>query len=327
MVVELVRSLPIPPQGAHHLDVMNPSFMISVRHEGLPVDRAEELRDFGRQPRPALAVVTPVLRVGERQMLHKVRHIGHPRVQILIPATCEQLQMPWDTWDHQPALRVAAALEGLVICRPPVALHLHCPLDPAHDLGLVAPALVEGEAAVRLVEAKRREGIDAFLPAQHFKVHAIHLDQPHAPLHAVPVRELQRALSVVPVDLLRQLGPMRGERHAVAAPTREEVDEGEVVRLYDMLEVAVFEAIMGARPIRVQFRLPILLQPHLLPTLVLAFTSDLLLRGLLRLDRHPEGPPLGVYRAEPEVLGRDAQALLARLGIDNDLEVSTLDVV
>mmetsp|Transcript_115358 Transcript_115358/g.366845 ORF Transcript_115358/g.366845 Transcript_115358/m.366845 type:complete len:204 (+) Transcript_115358:496-1107(+) len=197
-----------------------------------------------REARPTLAVVPAVFGVREGQMLHQMRHVCHPRIQRLIPAAGLQLQATRHPGHQEAALGVAAALEGLVIVGPTVALHLDGALDPSNDLCLVALALEEREGAVALIEPQHRVGVDAFLAADRLEVHAIHLDEAHPPLHAVPVREELGGRVALAIGLVGKRFPLRGELSAMTAPTGKEVDEGVVMSLDHMLEAAVVKAVV-----------------------------------------------------------------------------------
>mmetsp|Transcript_73628 Transcript_73628/g.157947 ORF Transcript_73628/g.157947 Transcript_73628/m.157947 type:complete len:308 (+) Transcript_73628:453-1376(+) len=280
-----------------------------------------------RQVGPVLALVLAINGIREGEVLNFVRHIGHPRIQILITAPRHELQMAGNSGHDEAALGIAAPLEGLMMRRPAVGLHLDRPLDPSDDVRLIALAIEEREAPVRLVKADRGVRVDALILADFIEVDTVHPDKAHCAQNAIAIGELLGLALPFAVHLLGDLVPSRGELLAMAAPSSEEIDHGEVVTLDHLVKALVGEAVVRAGPICVQLRCSDLLLEFLHLALVLTFGFLLVRCDLLGLDRHAEGLALLIYGAQPEVLGHRVKPFLGGLGVHDDLQISAFDVV
>mmetsp|Transcript_70285 Transcript_70285/g.206164 ORF Transcript_70285/g.206164 Transcript_70285/m.206164 type:complete len:367 (+) Transcript_70285:328-1428(+) len=299
--------------------------MVAVSHEVPPVEGADVIQDVVRETVPALAVVLAIVGVREGEVLDEVRHVGHARVQVLVARPSHELEVAGHSGHLDPTLRVAAALAGLVVPHPAVGLHLDRALEPAEDLGLASLVVEEVERAIRLVEPEHRIRVDALRAAEILEVDAVYPDEAHGAVDAVLVLEEHGRLRAGTVHLPRDPVPDGRELLAVAAPAGEEVDEREVVCLEDMLEALVLEAVVRARPVRVELLLPVLLLEPLHLLLVVLRGLVLALRRLVRLYGHAVGAALLVHGPQPEVLGEGVD-LNAALGEDGDPKVAALDV-
>mmetsp|Transcript_121395 Transcript_121395/g.329666 ORF Transcript_121395/g.329666 Transcript_121395/m.329666 type:complete len:344 (+) Transcript_121395:324-1355(+) len=322
LVAELERNFLVGAHGANHLHVVDPCLVEFRGHELSRVNRVEVLHNVAREARPQLAEDSAVGRVGEGQVLHQMRHVGHPAIQVLVaPARCE-LQVAGHARNVQLALHVAALFEFLVVLAPRVRLRLHSPFNPSLHFVFLPVAVEDGEGPVSLVQPEGGVRVDAQLVALLPEIHAIHLDQPDRPHDLAAVQELHV------LDGLGQVVPGRRELLAVAAPASEEVDEGEVVTLDDVIETLVLEAVVRAAPVSVQLRLAVLLAHRLHLFLVLGLANVLVVvAGGLRTSRRRAGDPtIDVHRPQGEIL-RLGHPLLGAPREHGHLEVAALNVI
>mmetsp|Transcript_4819 Transcript_4819/g.8745 ORF Transcript_4819/g.8745 Transcript_4819/m.8745 type:complete len:266 (+) Transcript_4819:496-1293(+) len=262
----------------------------------------------------------PILRIREREMVQLVGDVRHPGVQILIAASGHQFEMSRHAGHLETAFRVASSLKSLVVRCPSVGLHFYRTLEPPDDVRLVALALVDGEGAIGLVQPNCRVCIDALLVAELLEVNAVHPDETNSAIRAITVGERLRAAAVLAVDLRSDHVPRRREVPTVTAPLCKEVDHREVMSLNHVFETLVLEAVMRARPVRIELRLAILLDDFFHLTLMLNVPIRTSLIVVCWLVSHAKGSASGIYGPQPEIGGHQTQRLpaaLPTLRVDN----------
>mmetsp|Transcript_75851 Transcript_75851/g.158127 ORF Transcript_75851/g.158127 Transcript_75851/m.158127 type:complete len:287 (-) Transcript_75851:26-886(-) len=208
----------------------------------------------------------------------------------------------------------------VVIC--PTGICCNALGDEVHNACLSASSLVHRQSPVGLVQPQCRESVDAFLHAQKLEVHTVHLQHAHRAFDSIFVLEEHPTSAILlRVNLLCDFRPHRCEILAVAAPPSEEIDEGVVVRLNDMLEISVIESVMRAVPIGVKFFSAILFfQCQHLFLMNIFF----ILRESVRPHRTSQLSLL-VDRSKPEVLR--AEPFFIALCKDGNMKVATINVV
>mmetsp|Transcript_36064 Transcript_36064/g.103671 ORF Transcript_36064/g.103671 Transcript_36064/m.103671 type:complete len:336 (+) Transcript_36064:74-1081(+) len=242
VVEEIAHATPARAQ-AHDLQVVLVGLVEGLRAIPPAVDRRQVGHVEQGDAEPALR--RRVARLGESQLLDRVRHVRRRGVEVLVPAARRQLQVARHARHPQEALQVAPGRQLPVMLLHAMALLVHESVNPAHHSFDGAVAVVARKGAVGLVQPERGEGVDPVAPADVLEVHAVHLDGRHLPDLVVDVDEL------LGLHLAGNLVPRRRKLPAVDAPLCEEVDQREVVELYDVLEALVLEAVVGGRPVSI----------------------------------------------------------------------------